>query len=123
LVVLAVHYVGLAGSLKYEHHFGLDCIVGEHMALQASLMHSINGVSLGASALIAGARLRGTTCFAGRVTEAVLGDRLSGIIWFAEGRTETVFGSFEHPATASTRVAARNRFTTLLLRNQFVDVG
>jgi hypothetical protein len=79
--------VGMAGSLKSEHHFGLD--VCQHMALQASLMHSINGVSLlsyapsGASALIAGAGLRGTTCFAGRATEAVLGDRLCGIIWFA----------------------------------------
>ena len=94
------------------------------MTLQASLMHSINWVSLlsctGASALIAGARLRGTICFAGRATEAVLGDRLSGIIWFAEGATETVFGSFEHPATASTSVAARNRFTTLLLRNRIL---
>jgi hypothetical protein len=84
------------------------------MALQASLMHSINGVSLGASALIAGARLRGTTCFAGRATEAVLGDRLGGgIIWFAVGSTETVFGSFEHPATARSSVAARNNRCTL----------
>ncbi|HMA55216.1 MAG TPA: hypothetical protein VKP52_00590, partial [Pseudolabrys sp.] len=71
--------LGNGGSLKYEHHFGLD--VCQHIALQASLMHSINSGSLlsyapsGASALIAGARLRGTTCFAGRATEAVLGDR------------------------------------------------
>jgi hypothetical protein len=32
------------GSLKYMHHFGLDCfsIPGTHWALQASLTHSIN---------------------------------------------------------------------------------
>lgn len=34
------------GSVKYAHHFGLDSFatLGEHVALQASLMHFINGV-------------------------------------------------------------------------------
>lgn len=48
------------GSLKYMHHFGLDCFCASeaHWALQAALTHSIND-DLDVSALAAGG-LRGT---------------------------------------------------------------
>jgi hypothetical protein len=44
-------------SLKYKHHFGLDCFSmrREHWALHASLAHSINDVSFAASGLDASA--------------------------------------------------------------------
>jgi hypothetical protein len=46
-----------AGSLKYEHHFGLDCfsIWAEHWTLQALLTHSINDDCFVASGLDAAA--------------------------------------------------------------------
>jgi hypothetical protein len=42
------------GSLKYKHHFGLDCFSmrREHWALQASLAHSSNDVSFAAPVLV-----------------------------------------------------------------------
>src|SRR6516225_1248116 len=45
------------GSLKYKHHFGLDCFSmrREHWALQASLTHSSNDDSFAASGLDASA--------------------------------------------------------------------
>jgi hypothetical protein len=57
------------GSLKYKHHFGLDCFSRrrEHWALQALLTHSINVVSFAASGLDASAfavRALGRTGFA-----------------------------------------------------------
>lgn len=86
------------GSVKYAHHFGLDSFatLGEHVALQASLMHFINGVPslsfalLGASALTD--VLCGTICFAGRATETVLGDRSCPTNRSAGRATEAVFG-------------------------------
>jgi hypothetical protein len=86
------------GSVKYAHHFGLDSFVtvGEHLVLQASLMHFINEVPslsfalLGASALTDG--FCGTICFAERATETVLGDRSCPTNRSAGRATETVFG-------------------------------
>ena len=73
------------GSRKYAHHFGLDCFatVAEHLTLQDSLMHSINGVPapsfalFGASALAAGGTLRGTTCFVGCATDTGSGSSVN----------------------------------------------
>jgi hypothetical protein len=84
------------GSRKYAHHFGLDCFatVAEHLTLQDSLMHSINGVPVpssalfGASALAAGGTLRGTTCFVGCATDTGSGSSVN-------------LALPEHPARAS----------------------
>ena len=99
------------GSLKYAHHFGLDCfsVSGEHLILQASLTHSNNdellvlsfACVLDASAPAA-ADLRGT----GFVGAEICSIGATSLIGFSRSK----FMLSAHPARARARSAANSHF-------------
>jgi hypothetical protein len=96
------------GSLKYTHHFGLDCfsIRGEHWTLQASLTHSINDDSFVASGLDASAfaaKDLGRTGFVGGKICSVGATRATGF-------SRSKFPTSAHPARARARSVANTRF-------------
>src|SRR4029453_8459390 len=102
------------GSLKYRHHFGLDCfsIAGEHWTLQASLAHSIKddvfvlscACGLDASAL-AGSSLDGFV--GGKICS--VGGRMCPVATTFTGFSSKVPLS-AHPARARARDAANSHF-------------
>ena len=101
------------GSLKYKHHFGLDCfsIRGEHWALHASLTHSISDDSFAASGLDASAfavRDLGRTGFVGGKFRSVGAARSTT---FSRSR----FPLSAHPATPRARSVANTHFIFFLL--------
>jgi len=96
------------GSLKYKHHFGLDCFSTrrEHWALQASLTHSSNDDSFAASGLDAAAfavRALGRTGFVG-------GKICSVGATSATGFSRSKIPISAHPASARARSVANTHF-------------
>src|SRR6516164_3872976 len=95
------------GSLKYKHHFGLNCFSmrREHWALQASLTHSSNDDSFAASGLDATAfavRALGRTGFVG-------GNSSVGAT-SATGFSRSKLPLSAHPARARARSTANTHF-------------
>jgi len=98
------------GSLKYRHHFGLDCfsVPGEHWTLQASLTHSIKdevfvpsfASGFDASAL-AGISLARTGFVGGKICSV----GATSLIGFS-----STFPQSAHPARARARGAANSHF-------------
>src|SRR5262245_25296709 len=98
------------GSLKYRHHFGLDCfsVPGEHWTLQASLTHSIKdevfapsfASGFDASAL-AGISLARTGLVGGKICSV----GATSLIGFS-----STFPQSAHPARARARGAANSHF-------------
>src|SRR5262245_55111343 len=96
------------GSLKYKHHFGLDCFSmrREHWALQASLTHSINDDSFAASGLDASAfavGALGRTGFGG-------GKICSVGFASSTGFSRSKIPLSAHPARVRARSVARTHF-------------
>jgi len=96
------------GSLKYKHHFGLECFSmrREHWALQASLTHSSNDDSFAASGLDAAAfavRAFGRTGFVG-------GKICSVGVTSATGFSRSKHPVSAHPARARARSVANTHF-------------
>jgi len=96
------------GSLKYKHHFGLDCFSmrREHWALQASLTHSSKYDSFAASGLDAAAfavRALGWTGFVGGKTCSVGATSATGF-----SRSKHPLSA--HPARARARSVANTHF-------------
>jgi hypothetical protein len=96
------------GSLKYKHHFGLDCFSmrREHWALQASLTHSSSDDSFAASGLGAAAfavRPLGRTGFVG-------GKICSVGATSATGFSRSKLPLSAHPARARARSVANTHF-------------
>src|SRR5215471_20245400 len=96
------------GSLKYKHHFGLDCFSmrREHWALQASLTHSINDDCFAASGLDASAfavGALGRTGFGG-------GKICSVGATSATGFSRSKLPLSAHPARARARSVTRTHF-------------
>jgi hypothetical protein len=96
------------GSLKYKHHFGLDCFSmrREHWALQASLTHSSNDDSFAASGLDASAfavRALGRTGFVG-------GKICSVGATSATGFSRSKLPLSAHPERARARSVANTHF-------------
>ena len=96
------------GSLKYKHHFGLDCFSmrREHWALQASLTHSSNNDSFAAFGLDAAAfavTALGRTGFVG-------GKICSVGATSATGFSRSKIPISAHPASARARSVANTHF-------------
>jgi hypothetical protein len=100
------------GSLKYMHHFGLECFStrGEHCNLQASLAHSINelfSLSL-ASALefAASALATNDLCGTDFVRDKMCPVGAASLIGFSRSK----FPFSAHPARARARSRANGHF-------------
>jgi hypothetical protein len=79
-----------AGSLKFTHHFGLNCFAtfGEQLILQDSVTQSISSPRLtfalgGAAALAAGDKCCGTLCGPGPIRGSLWSVEASGWIGFS----------------------------------------
>jgi hypothetical protein len=98
------------GSLKYRHHFGLDCfsVPGEHWTLQASLTHSIKdevfvpSLASGFDASALAGRGLARTGFVGGKICSVGATSLIGL--------SSTFPLSAHPARARARGAANSHF-------------